>query len=54
MPDSSPVMSNPVAMLQLATSSCVLLVRTCRMQRRLELPAALFDLLRCARILLLI
>ncbi len=50
VPDSSPAVSNPVAMLQLASTSCVLLVRTCRMQRRREMPAALLDVLRCVRL----
>ena len=48
--DSSPAMLNPVAMLQLASSSCVLLVRICRMQRRREMPPALLDLLRHAHL----
>ena len=47
IPDSSPAVSNPIAMLQLASSSCVLLVRVCRMQRRREMPAALSEVLRC-------
>lgn len=35
-----------VALMQLATSTCALLVRTCRM--RYKLPAQLLDFLRCA------
>ncbi len=45
-PDFCAGRSSRVALMQLATSACTVLVRTCRM--KFQLPPLLLDFLRCA------